>query len=79
MVALPDIGPAIATGVFESASLEAVRLTGRVGLCWRRFAEHPAQVYKVFLRRGALLQLGCIPLGDKLVRCHGRVQSGSRR
>ncbi len=62
-----------------SASLEAVRLAGRVGLGWRRLAEHSAQVDKVLPRRGAFLQLGGAPLGDELVRCHGRVQRGPGR
>ena len=74
VVVLPDIGPAVAAGVLPGTALEAVCLAGRVGLGRRRLTEQPAQVDEVLLRSRALLQLGGAPLGDKLVRCHGRIQ-----
>ena len=39
VVALPDVGPAVAAGVPARSSLEAVRLTRRVGVGWSRFAQ----------------------------------------
>ena len=42
VVALPDVGPAVAAGVPARSSLEAVRLTRRVGVGWRRFAQRSA-------------------------------------
>ena len=47
VVALPDVGPAVAAGVSARSSLEAVRLTRRVGVGWRRFAQQTAQVDEV--------------------------------
>ena len=55
VVALPDVGPAVAAGVPARSSLEAVRLTRRVGVGWRQFAQQTAQVDEVLLRRRALL------------------------
>ena len=75
VVALPDVGPAVAAGVLASAPLEAVSLAARVGLGWRRLAEQPAQIDEVLLRGRAFLQLGGAPLVDELVRRHERIQS----
>ena len=75
VVALPDVGPAVAAGVPARSSLEAVRLTRRVGVGWRRFAQQTAQVDEVLLRCRALLQFGGLPLRDELVWCHVYVQS----
>ena len=56
VVALPDIGPAVAAPVLARAPLEAVRLAGRIGLGRRRLAQQPAEIDKVLLGRRALLQ-----------------------
>ena len=79
VVALPDVGPAVAARVFTRAALEAVRLAGRVGLDRRRLAQQPAQVDEVLLRGRALLQLGGPPLGDELVRRHAAALARGRR
>ena len=70
VVALPDVGPAVAAGVPARSSLEAVRLTRRVGIGRRRLVQQTAQVDEVLLRRRALLQLRGPPLRDELVRRH---------
>ena len=44
-----------------------------VGLGRRGFAEQPAQVNEVLLRRGTFLQLRGVPLRDKLVCVHRRI------
>ena len=75
VVALPDIGPAVPAGVLASTPLEAVCLAGRVGLGRGRLAQQPAQVDRVLLRLGALLQLGGVPLRNELVRRHQVVGS----
>ena len=70
VVALPDVGPAVAAGVPARSSLEAVRVPGRVGLGWRRLAEQATQVDEVLLGRGAFFQLGGPPLRYEFVWCH---------
>ena len=70
-VALPHVGPAVAAGVLACPALEAVVLAGRVDLGRCRLSKQPAQIDEVFLRRRALLQLRCSPLGDELTWCHG--------
>ena len=44
VMALPDVGPAVAAGVLARAPLETVRLARRVRLGRRRLAQQPAQV-----------------------------------
>ena len=63
--ALPDIGPAVAAAVLLGSALEAKRLAGGVGLGGRRVVEDMAQVKKVLLRGGTLLQLHLAPFGDE--------------
>ena len=70
VMALPDVGPAVAAGLLARAALEAVTLAGRVGFGGGGFVQQPAQVNEVFLRRRALLQLRRAPLRDELVRSH---------
>ena len=69
-VTLPHVRPAPSAGVLERAALEAVVIAPGVGLRRRRFAEQPAQVDEVLLRRGAFLQLRGVPLRDELVWGH---------
>ena len=71
---LPHVRPAVAAGILARAPLEAVRLAGRVGLGRRRLAEQPAQVDEVLLRRRPLLECRGAPLGDEVIRRHGRIQ-----
>ena len=69
-VTLPHVRPTFATGVLERATLEAVVITLGIGLGRSRFAQQPAQVDEVLLRRGALLQLRGVPLRNELIRNH---------
>ena len=55
VMALPNVGPAIAAGFLARAALEAVVLAGGVGLGGGRLIQQPAQVDEVFLRRRAFL------------------------
>ena len=71
-MALPDIGPAVAAGVLASPALEAVRLPARVGVGQLGFIQQLARVEEVLLRCRPLRQRGGPPLGDELVRRHGR-------
>ena len=68
--ALPHVGPAVTAGVLSRAALEAVIVARRVGIGWRRLAEHPAKIVEMRLRCRALLQLRRLPLGDELARRH---------
>ena len=76
VVALPDVGPAVAAGVLARAALEAVTRAGRVGFGGGWLAQQPAQVDEVLLRRRALLQLRSAPLLDELVRGHAVTHEG---
>ena len=69
VVALPDVGPAVAAGV-PACPLEVVRLTRWVGLGRRRLVQQTAQVDEVLLGRRTLFQLRGSPLRDELVRRH---------
>ena len=70
VVALPDVGPAVAAPVLAGSPFETVALAGGIVFRRRRLAEHAAQVDEVLLGRGALLELGGPPLGDELARRH---------
>ena len=74
VVALPDVGPAVAAGVLAGATLEAVGVAGRVGLGRGRLAEQAAQVDEVLLGGGALLEFGGPPLFDEPVGRHAIVR-----
>ena len=71
VVALPDIGPAVAAGVLPRAPLEAVPLARRVRIGRRRLVQQMAQVDEVLLRCRALLQRRGPPLRDEGVGSHG--------
>ena len=74
VMALPDVGPASTAGVLANPALEAVRradrvVGGRLGLI-----QQLAEVEEVLVRCRPLRQRGGPPLGDELVRRHGRIQ-----
>jgi len=70
--ALPDIGETVAPAMLGGTLLEAERLAGGVGRGGRGMVEDAAEVEKVLLRGGALLQLHLAPLGNELVDSHGQ-------
>ena len=72
-VSFPDVGPAAAAGVLARAALEAVALSARIvfGRGW--LVQEPAEVDEVLLGGGALVELRCPPLGDKLLRIQCRL------
>jgi hypothetical protein len=55
MAALPNVGPTLAPGRLSRAALEGEPIAGGVGIGWRWFAKHGAQVIEMRLRRRALV------------------------
>ena len=78
-VPLPHVRPPRPAGVLMRSALEAVVVALGVGLRRRGFPEQPAQVDEVLLRRGALLQLRGLPLGDELVWGQGLTSPSANR
>ena len=71
VVPLPNVSPTVAPLVFARSALEAVALTGRIGVGGRWLVEHPAQVDEVLLGSRAFLHFGRSPLSDELSWGHG--------
>ncbi len=75
--AFPHVRPAIPAPGLGGALLEAVPGAGGVGLGGRGLVQEAAQIEKVLLGGGALLEVGVSPFGDELVG--GHVTSGQIR
>ena len=72
VLALPDVGPAIAAGRFSGAALETVIFrVARLG-----DGKQVAEVVEMGLRAGALGERVVLPQGDKLFRGHGAARAG---
>ena len=75
VIALPDVGPAIAAAGLFGAAFEAITFrVARLG-----DAEQVAEVVEMGLRPGPLGELVVLPQGDELFRGHGAARAGESR
>jgi len=68
----PHIRKASATTSLGQRLLKAVEAAFGVCLIWGRLSQKPAEVNKVFLGGGFLIEGDAVPLRDKGLRCGGR-------
>jgi hypothetical protein len=72
---IPDVGPALAAGLFVGAALEGEALAGGVVFGGGGVAEQAAEVKEVLLGGRAFFELGAAPFGDEVLGCHDRLDS----
>ena len=66
----PDVGPALAAGLFVDAALEPVPIAVGIGRRGLLLIQQVAQVEEMLLAGAPLGELGPLPLGDELLGSH---------